>query len=109
MEALHAQVAGARVTARDSASGAYVGDWTPKQRKGDRTPKNKFFSKDGTLGPGLGRMLGEHREQNFLPALSKDAFHFVSLSVPPPGGPGEGPDCRFPSEAGVWAGSGVGF
>jgi hypothetical protein len=29
------------------------------------------------------------------PAVFKDAFYFVLVS-PPPGGPGEGPDCRFP-------------
>ncbi len=32
-----------------------------------------------------------------LPAVSNEAFQFV-LVPPPPGGPGEGPDCHFPKE-----------
>ena len=31
------------------------------------------------------------------PAVFKDDLYFV-LVHPPPGGPGEGPDCRFPNE-----------
>ncbi len=33
------------------------------------------------------------------PAVFKDAFDFA-LVCPPPGGPGEGPDCHFPKEIG---------
>ena len=33
--------------------------------------------------------------QRLVPAVFEDAFYFV-LVPPPPGGPGEGPDCHFP-------------
>ena len=38
---------------------------------------------------------GVRREVN--PAVFKDGFYVVFVS-PPPGGPGEGPDCHFPKE-----------
>ncbi len=46
-----------------------------------------------------------HNHSNIDPAAFKDAFYSFLVPPLPRGVLNEGPDCRFPSEAGVWAGS----